>query len=146
MTRPSCARTGRRGDGEAGAIVVGWLLRITVALVVVSVSLFDLGAVALNSVQADDEAMAAARAAAQSWQTTKDLDVALSSARAALGGESSESVTVPDGGVQIDAKGTITVTVRRKARTFVLGRIADHVDGLQKYLTADGVASVSSVP
>ncbi|MFN8074370.1 MAG: hypothetical protein U0Q15_02980 [Kineosporiaceae bacterium] len=137
-------RTGprRRGHGDAGAIVVGWLLRITVALVVVSVSLFDLIAVGLNPLQADDQAATAARAAQLSWQTSKDPGVVLSSARTAVSGGAGE-VVVADDGVQFDAKGRITVTVTRTAHTLVLGRIARHVTSLQHYLEAQGMASAS---
>jgi hypothetical protein len=116
--------TGARGD--AGSIVIGWLVRLALVLAVLGVSAFDAIAVAVAHLNGSDDASTAASAAAQEWQASHDVDRALTAAE--------NAVTNPDeqvlpSSLRIDPDGSAHLSLQRKATTLVMYKIGP----LKKY-------------
>jgi Flp pilus assembly protein TadG len=119
---------------------MGWLVKLTVLIVVVAVLLFDSVSLALNPLRAQDEADAAALAAAQSLRTSQNGPLALEAARKVVAGSNNGS-TIPEGGFVIDQQGRVTVKVRREARTLVVGWVAAHVSAIEGWTSSEALAT-----
>jgi hypothetical protein len=104
-------------DGEAGGIVTGWLLRIVIFLAVLSFAIFEGGAIAVNSITAEDAAREVARVAATAYRSSGEIDAAESAGVAAARERSVRLVEIT-----IDGD-SLSVTVRSTARTLVLHEI-----------------------
>jgi hypothetical protein len=126
----------RRDDGS---IVLGWLTKLVVLFAVLGVLLFDLIAVAVNNVTAQDEANLAAQAAADAYHANPDIQVAYQAAVDAVadGGE----LVLPRTFV-IDPDGTVHLVLRRDTRTLVL----HHVGALRKYERVEASGEAAPPP
>lgn len=123
---------------DPGAIVLGWLTRLTVVLGLLGVLAFDVISLVVTEFGVTDDAAAAARAAAGAYARTSDVDrayeAALDAARAADAND-----TIAAGSFLVDQKGTVTLTVEREAVTIV----ARYIPGIRDQLVmrADGQAA-----
>lgn len=136
---PRSRRRPRPGaDRQRGDIVLGWLTRVTLVIALGGVVLFDGIAVAVAHVQATDHAGAAARAASEAWQDSKDPQRAFAAAASAL---DPASETVDPARFSIDPDGRVHVTVQHNATTLVLFRLGS----LARYTEATGSGSALAV-
>lgn len=105
---------------DRGDIVLGWLTRVVAALAVLGVLGFDAISLGAARFQAEDHAQLAARAAAESYRSAKDLQVAYDAAVAEVV-EHGDSIDPQTFTVAPD--GTVTLTLLRVAPTMVLERV-----------------------
>ncbi len=113
---------------DDASIVIGWLVRVSLCLVVVGVVCFDLLSVVTARITVEDDADAAARAAAQTWHDTHDLNVSYASAVIAAT-QANGADTVPAAVFRIAADGSVSLSVERTAPTVV----AVHIPFLRDY-------------
>jgi len=128
------------GPRDAGSIVVGWLLKVVLAIVLVGISAFDAISVGTAHLNATDDASTAAIAAADEWHASHNVQAALASAQKAL--TNPNDVVVPDS-LSIANDGSVQLRVTRKATTLIMYRIGP----LKKYtfVTVSGAAPPSTV-
>jgi hypothetical protein len=121
---------------DRGSIVIGWLVKLIVALVVVSLIAFDAIAEVAGRLSASDDANNAASAAALSWQQTHNAQEAFQAATESL---TNDAETILSKSFVIDSDGTVHLVLRRDVTTVLMGRIGP----LKKYttVTEDGTAS-----
>lgn len=129
---PEGARRGRRradnvGRDERGDVIIGGMLRTVLFLLAIGLAVYELVAVAVNTVQLDEMAVTAARAAADAAAAGAGTSGAETAVLATLQGE--EGVFVE--GVTLGPEGA-TVTVSREP--FFL--VADRVPALRERLLA----------
>lgn len=105
---------------DRGDIVLGWLTRVVAVLAVLGVLGFDAISLGAARFQAEDHAQLAARAAAESYRSAKDLQVAYDAAVAEVV-EHGDSIDPQTFTVAPD--GTVTLTLLRVAPTMVLERV-----------------------
>lgn len=107
---------------DEGDIVLGWLVRVTVGLVVLGVCLFDAISVAITHLRSSDDAASVANAASEAWQRggSHDLQASYDTAEqlAASRGEQ-----VPTTSFRVDPDGTVHLRLRSTASTVVLHRL-----------------------
>lgn len=118
---------------ERGDVVLSGLLRTVLALLVVGLVLFEIGAVLVNRVQLDEAARVAAQAGAQGLAERGSQRVAEAAVQARLGEERDVALDA----VVVDAP-RVTVTVSRPAPVLLLDRMGP----LARY--AVGRATVSA--
>ncbi|MGH8868708.1 MAG: hypothetical protein ACRDYU_11995 [Actinomycetes bacterium] len=104
---------------EFGGIVLGWLAKITIALLVLGVLAFDALSVVVNEVGVQDEAGQAATAASEVYAEVHDARPAYDAAVAALNTET--SVIIP-GSFSVAADASVSLRVERTAPSLVLHR------------------------
>lgn len=126
-----------RLQGDRGDIVLGWLTRLTVTLAVLGVLLFDGVSLVAARFQAADAAGLAARAAAEEYRASRDVQRAYDAAYAEVADEG-DSVGTTDFAVAAD--GTVSLTVTRVASTLVVEKVGP----LRRY--ADATATGSGRP
>jgi len=126
------------GNSDHGAIVLGWLTRLTVVLGLIGVLIFDVISLTVTRLGVADDASAAAIAASHSYQETHSVDrayeAALESARSTNPGDS-----ITPGSFNINPDGHVSLTVQREAVTVVARYIPSVKD--QLVLQAEGSAS-----
>lgn len=127
-----------REAGDRGGIVLGWLLRLSVALVVLGILAFDVFSLAYTNVTTVDDAGIVASTGAQSL---------MADPRDAKGAKAESLARAEQLGVQMRAKdwwvdesGEVHVTVSRDTRTVAL----QHVPQLRRYLTVRAVGTAGS--
>lgn len=124
--------------GERGGIVLGWLMRVTVALLLMGVLAFDVFSLAYTNVTTVDDAGIVAGTGAQALMESPGN---LKAARVV------SLVQAEDLGVQmsprdwwVDESGEVHVTVSRDAHTLVL----HYIPQLEEYLTVRAVGTAMS--
>lgn len=122
--------------GDRGDIVLGWLTKLTVTLAVLGVLLFDGVSLATGTFQADDHAQRAARAAAQDFQQSKDLQKAYDAAVAEVLADG-DTIDAPT--FRIDGDGGVTLQLTREVPTLVMEKIPP----LRRYTTLSRTVSVA---
>jgi Flp pilus assembly protein TadG len=125
---------------DQGDIVVGWLGKVAVGIFISGIVVFDGLSVFSTRLALQDDAGQAARAASDSWQATKSGAQALLAAEEAAKAESPDNVLTPDS-LQIASDGTVTLTVRRTAKSLVLR----HISPLRKWTLATAAGNARSV-
>lgn len=105
---------------DRGDIVLGWLTKVVAVLAVLGVLGFDAISLGAARFQAEDHAQLAARAAAESYRTGKDLQAAYDAAVAEIV-EYGDSIDPQTFTVAPD--GTVTLTLLRVAPTMVIEKI-----------------------
>lgn len=120
---------------DRGDVILGGMLRTVLALLLVGLVVFEVGAVVVNAVQLDDVADDAARAAALAMASSGRVQVAEAAADAII----SRQVGVVVDAVEVDRE-QVRVMVSRAPLFLVLG----HVPPLEERLTrqAEHVAPV----
>jgi len=105
--------------GDRGGIVLGWLTKLVVIMAVVGVLGFDLIAIGQAHLQASDRATTAARAAAESYQSTRNTQQAFDAAYATLvGGDTIEPSTFT-----VDAGGAVSLRLSHSVTTLLVEKI-----------------------
>ena len=107
--------------GDRGDIVLGWLTKVVVTLGVLGVIGFDAMSLVSTRFQAEDHGQLAARTASATYQSSKSLQAAYEAAVAEVA-EYGDVVDPASFAVAPDT--TITLTLRRTARTMLVERIA----------------------
>lgn len=126
---------GGRRSGEAGDIVLSWLVKLTVVLSLLGIVAHDGISVMTASFAADDTAQTAAVDATQYWRDSHHDPAGLLAA--ATSELDPKTYSVDPSQVVANQDGTVTVTVHRTARTLVLYRIGP----LAHYAMVSGTAS-----
>jgi hypothetical protein len=117
---------------------MGWLVKIALVLTVFGLTGFDAVSVASAHLTTSDDANSAASAAAADYQTTHNIQSALSAAKDAI---TNASEVLLSNSLTINPDGSATVTVERKVTTVVAYRIGP----LKKY-TVIRVRGQASAP
>jgi len=109
----------RRLRGDGGDIVVGWLTKITLVLVLLSIIGYEMVSLGIARVKTEDVAVEVAREGSEQWLRSRDVQQAYlagTAIAAAKGGKVNpeEFVVEPDG--------TVSVTVCREAASVLLYR------------------------
>lgn len=114
----------RHGDrsGLVGKFVVGWLLIVAV----LGVGAVDGASIAFTTFRLSDIAISAASSAASNYRANGDAALACESAAHAV---EVQDVDVAFVRCRFDREGAVTVTLRKRAATFVV----DRLDVLKKY-------------
>ena len=108
------------GMDDRGDIVLGWLTKLVAVLAVLGVLGFDAISLGAARFQAEDHAQLAARAAAESYRTGKDLQAAYDAAVAQV---LEYGDTIDPQTFTVAPDGTVTLTLQRVASTMVVERI-----------------------
>lgn len=124
---------------ESGDIVVGWLVRLVVALTVAGVLALDGISVGVAALATTDQAAAASRAGSTGLLEGGSTQAAYDAALAAVAAEQ-PLAELPVDGFTVGADRSVTVTVRRQAPTFVL----HHVPGSRRWLTVTATSTHSA--
>ncbi|MCW2778983.1 MAG: hypothetical protein JWN17_2708 [Frankiales bacterium] len=105
---------------DRGDIVLGWLTRLSLALGVLGVLVFDGVALGAAHFEAADAASTAARAAAEEYRGSHDVQKSYDAAYAAVR-DSGDTVGTTDFVVAPD--GSVTLSVTRTAHTLVMKEV-----------------------
>ncbi|NLT55030.1 MAG: hypothetical protein GXX79_10810 [Actinomycetales bacterium] len=107
---------------DQGGIVLGWLFRLSIVLSLVGVLAYDGLSVVASRFTVEDQATTAALTASDMWKRTHDIErtyqAALLTAQAA-----DAHNNVDRESFVVIGDGTVTLTMERKARTVVAGRL-----------------------
>ena len=125
-----------RDDGD---IVLGWLTRMVVVLALLGLAAFDVVAVAVGHIGAQDDASTAAAAASEAYHAKPTAQHAYDAAVAALSGKSDR---IPTSTFRVDRNGTVHLQVRREITTLVAYRIPP----LRRFTEAVASAQDNSTP
>ncbi len=105
---------------DSGSIVIGWLTRLVVVVGLFGLAAFDGIAVVSADVTAADHAGTAAAAAAESYKSSKDVQVCYDAAVAAIAGDGD---TVEATTFRVTPDGHVSLVVDHTATTLWLHRI-----------------------
>ena len=97
-------------------MVTSWFARLVVIFAVIAVFAFDGISVVAAHFSASDDAQTAAAAAAAAYQSSGLISPAIAAAQATL----PKGETIVPGSVHIDNTGTVSLKVRRTARSLLL--------------------------
>jgi len=106
---------------DRGGIVLGWLTKLTVALALVGIVLFDAISVGSTAATVADQGTYAAHEASATWDQTKDLQQTYDAAVAAATEQNPQNVVSPKQ-FTVDPDGTVHLVVSRVAPTLILSR------------------------
>ena len=123
---------------EHGAIVMGWLTKVVVALAIVAIIGFDTVAVMASHVTLKDDANGAAEAANTAWNENHRSVQAAYDAAALFARQHGEELPVRD--FSVDPTGTVHVRLTKTTTTLVFQRIGP----LKKYTTTTQTGEASS--
>lgn len=105
---------------ERGSIIVGWLTKVTVALVLVGIVGFDVVSVGAAKVSASDNATNAARLGADAYADSRgDINRAY---QAALAYAEQHGGTIEPTDFVVERDGTVRVKVKKTATTLLFFR------------------------
>ncbi len=123
---------------ERGGIVLGWLMRVTLVLVVIGVLAFDVFSLAYTNVTTVDDAGIVATMGAQSLIENPGDQKGAKAVSVAQAEELGVRMRSRDWWV--DESGEVHVTVSRDAKTLAL----HYIPQLEKYLTVRAVGTAAS--
>lgn len=126
-------------NDATGGIVVGWLLKVTLVLLLLGIVAYDVVSIAYSRVAASDDARYIALGASEAivLQRADDED-AIQMARERA---ESRGVTLKDKDIKIADDGTVTVHVTRTADTLV----AYHFGALDRFTAIDETYSTPAL-
>jgi hypothetical protein len=120
MSEP-CHRSFVTTVDDRGGIVLGWLTKLTVALALVGIVLFDGISVASTMATVSDQGATAASDASAVWKTTHNIQTTYDAAvKSALEDNPANEVSTKD--FTVDPDGTVHLVISREAATLVLYR------------------------
>lgn len=123
VTRFSLRMTDRGMASDRGEIISGWLIKISVVLIVVAVVGFDAISSGVLRMQVKDAAINSAKAGVNETSAALPTpQTAYNSASSKLA-ETHPEFTLDPASVIVGADGSVTVTVSGHANTLVAGRI-----------------------
>jgi hypothetical protein len=105
---------------DSGSIVIGWLTRLVALFALLGFLAYDGFMVVQANVGASDDASTAARAAADAFAGTKNVQTAYNAAANAV---AEKHDVVETKNFSIDSTGTVTLTVDRTATTLWMHRL-----------------------
>jgi hypothetical protein len=115
--------------GEAGA--VGWLIVIWLVVVaVIGVTAIDAGSIAFTKFRLADVASTASTQAANAFNGSKNVEAACQAAVASIATDDASAKLANKGCVVDVPTGTVTITVRKEAKTILAGHL-----GFTKHFT-----------
>jgi hypothetical protein len=115
--------------GESGA--VGWLIVMWLVVVaVIGVTAIDAGSIAFTKFRLADVASSASTQAANSFKASKNVEAACQAASASIAADDASAKLANKGCVVNVQTGTVTITVRKEAKTILAGRL-----GFAKHFT-----------
>ena len=121
--------------GEAGSIVLGWLVRLTVVLAAVGLVAFDAIAIGVARMGLVDGGEAAAREAQVVWARGGGVELAKAKA---LEEAQREGITIVDSTLVMGRDGSISFDTVREVNTFLFGYIPGAKDWtVQEYTVAE---------
>lgn len=129
---------GLAGATDRGGIVLGWLMRVTVVLLLMGVLAFDVFSLAYTNVRTVDDAAIIASTGAQVLLESPGTYDAAKAESAAQAEELGVRMRSRDWWV--DESGEVHVTVSRRASSLAL----EHIPQLRKYLTVRAVGTAAS--
>ena len=115
--------------GENGDIIAGWLFRLVLWLGALALVVFEIGAVVVASVTADDAAGEVARASADAYRATGSLSQATEVAEEIATAREVELTALDED------EGALVVEVTREAETILLHRIPPAADLITRSAT-----------
>jgi len=108
-----------REGGVVGKIIAVWLVVVALA----GIAVLDGGSIAMTKFGLDDVASTAARQAANAYQGNRNVAAACGAALDSIA-TSDPSAKLGKKGCVVDARtGTVTITVRKQAKTILAGRL-----------------------
>lgn len=110
-----------RPPGDRGDIVLGWLTKLTVVLAVLGLLAFDGISLVRARFVTEDRAQVAARAAAATYRSGKDLQKAYD---AALAEVLADGASIDPESFAIAPDGAVTLTLRTTAPTMVIEKVS----------------------
>lgn len=128
LTGPALWKKSPTGD-DSGGIVLGWLIKLSLALTAVGILLFDLVAIGYNHTAVVDDARAVARAASGAVLAQQPDQMVILRAQEAAA-ERGADLNLEE--MRIGSRGAVKVSVTREAQTFVL----HYLPVLSDYLVA----------
>jgi hypothetical protein len=129
---------GVSGPSDRGGIVLGWLMRVTIVLVLMGVLAFDVFSLAYTNVTTVDDAGIVAGTGAQSLIENPHDQKAARTVSVTQAEDLGVRMRTKDWWV--DESGEVHVTVSRDAKTLAL----HYIPQLQKYLTVRAVGTAAS--
>ena len=109
----------KRTKEDRGDIVLGWLTKLVVIIALLGLVGFDLIAVGQAHLQASDRATTAARAAADSYQTSRNTQAAFDAAYATL----VDGDTIDTSTFTVGPDGAVSLRLRHQAVTLLVEKI-----------------------
>lgn len=112
----------RLRGGQTGA--VGMMIMIWLAVVVLlGITAIDAGSIAFTKFRLADVASSASTQAANAFRTSPNVSAACQAAEVSIAADDA-SVKLAKKGCVVDARtGTVTITVRKEAKTIIAGRL-----------------------
>ena len=132
VLKEAAARADLLDMDDRGDIVLGWLTKVVAVLAVLGILGFDAISLGAARFQAEDHAQHAARAAAESYRHSKDLQTAYDAAVTEVL-EYGDSIDPQTFSVAPD--GTVTLTLLRVAPTMVIEKIGPARDWARMHST-----------
>lgn len=109
--------------GESGA--VGWIIVIWLVVVaVIGVTAIDAGSIAFTKFRLADVASSASTQAANNFKGSKNVEAACQVAAASVAAADASAKLANKGCVVDVPTGNVTITVRKEAKTILVGRIS----------------------
>lgn len=106
--------------GAVGRLIVMWL----VVVAVIGVVAIDAGSIAFTKFRLADVASAASTEAANSFKGNKNVDAACQTAIASIAAADASAKLANKGCVVDVPTGTVTITVRKEAKTILVGHLS----------------------
>jgi Tfp pilus assembly protein PilX len=113
-------RAAYAGPPDRGDIVLGWLTRLTVVLALLGVVGFDVVALGVGRLTAEDRAQEAARAAVRTYSATAEVQRAY---EAALAEADALEDSIDPTGFTVGPDGAVTLTLQHTSATLLLEKI-----------------------
>ena len=107
---------------DGGSAILGWLVRVSLVLVVLGVIAMDGISIASTRLQLEDATDSAARAASWTARTSPNRAMIIDSAAASLAQKKGDYVLDPNS-VRVAPDRSVTLTVSRTAQTIVVHRV-----------------------
>ena len=109
--------------GESGA--VGWLIVMWLVVVsVIGVTAIDAGSIAFTKFRLADVASSASTSAANNFKSSNNVESACQAAVASITAADASAKLANKGCVVDVPTGTVTITVRKEAKTILVGRLS----------------------
>lgn len=125
--------------GEAGSIVLGWLVRLTVVLAAIGLVAFDAIAIGVARMALVDGGEAAARSAQVVWARGGGVEAARA---AALEEAQAQGVTIIEPTLVVGRDGSVSFDAQREVNTFLFGYIPGAKEWtLQEYTVTQAAPS-----
>lgn len=119
----------RLRGGQAGAIgtfIIVWLAIV----VVIGITALDAGSIAFTKFRLADVASSASTQAANAFRSNPNTDAACQAAVASIVADDASAKLAKNGCIVDVQTGTVTITVRKQAKTIIAGRL-----GLTRHFT-----------